>query len=243
MSSLNKAVVIGTGVLGAQVMMQAAYAGKTVTGYDNSQEFLNALPERIAAIRRGYEQDLPDFDGPRFDAATQAVISTTSLEEALKDADIVIESIPESLELKQQVWAEIGKHSPDHTIFTTNTSSLRPSDFAEATGRPEKFLALHFANHIWLHNTAEVMKTPSTGDEAFHQVLEFAAEINMEPIPVLKEVPGYILNSLLIPFLQTGSELFMNGVGKPADIDQVWRAATGSPRAPLKSTIPSWALV
>lgn len=116
----------------------------------------------------------------------------------------------------------------------TNTSTLRPSDFAAETGRPEKFLALHFANLVWRYNTGEVMVAQHTDRKYFETVLEFAAEIGLAPVPILKETPGYLLNSLLVPWLNEGATLHVNGVANPADIDNVWRTATQSPSGPFQ---------
>lgn len=87
--------------------------------------------------------------------------------------------------------------APEKTIFARNSSTLLPSQFAEATGRPKKFLALHFANEIWKNNTAEIMKHPGTDSKVFDEVIDFAKAIGMVPLPLHKEQPGYILNSLL----------------------------------------------
>ncbi|MFD4368656.1 3-hydroxyacyl-CoA dehydrogenase family protein [Rhodococcus sp. NPDC058521] len=111
---------------------------------------------------------------------------------------------------------------------------MRPSDFADATGRPEKFLALHFVNLVWSHNTGEVMMATKTDRKYFDTVIEFATEIGLEPIPVRKEVPGYVLNSLLIPFLNAAAYVYVGGVANPGDIDKVWRIATGSPVGPFE---------
>ncbi|KRE38634.1 3-hydroxybutyryl-CoA dehydrogenase [Janibacter sp. Soil728] len=234
MTDIENVSVFGTGVLGSQIMMQAAYHGKSVIAYDISDEALAQLPARWEWMRAGYRRDLPDFDEKRFDDAIAAIRTTTDVNEAVADADLVIESVPEDLELKKKVWGQIGQAAPDKTIFTTNTSSLRPSDFADATGRPEKFLALHFANLVWRSNTGEVMKIEKTEERYFDAVLEFAGEIGLVPIPLRKEVPGYILNSLLIPLLNAAAYLYVEEVADPSDIDAVWKIATGSPKGPFE---------
>ena len=234
MTDITDVTVFGTGVLGSQIIMQAAYHGKTVTGYDISDELLAELPERWEWMRGYYRRDLPDFDEARFDDAIKSIKTTTDIAEAVADADLVIESIPEKLDLKKQVWAQIGDHAPEKTIFTTNTSTLRPSDFAADTGRPEKFLALHFANLVWRYNTGEVMVTPQTDKKYFDAVLEFAGEIGLVGVPIHKETPGYLLNSLLVPWLNAGAALYVNGVANPADIDNGWRTATNSPHGPFQ---------
>ncbi|GAE48099.1 3-hydroxybutyryl-CoA dehydrogenase [Mesobacillus boroniphilus JCM 21738] len=118
-------------------------------------------------------------------------------------------------------------------MFATNTSTLLPSQFADATGRPEKFLALHFANEIWKNNTAEVMMHPGTDKEVFNDLLEFAKAIGMVALPLYKEQPGYILNSLLVPFLEAGQMLLMKEVADPETIDKTWMIATGAPKGPF----------
>lgn len=234
MTDITNVTVFGTGVLGSQIMMQAAYHGKTVTGYDISDDLLATLPERWEWMRGYYQRDLPDFDEKRFDAAIESISTTTDIAEAVADADLVIEAIPEQLDLKKKVWAQIGQSAPEKTIFVTNTSTLRPSDFAAETGRPEKFLALHFANLVWRYNTGEVMVAKETEQKYFDIVLEFAAEIGLVPVPILKEAPGYLLNGLLVPWLQAGAALYVDGVANPADIDNVWRTATQSPKGPFE---------
>lgn len=234
MTNITNVTVFGTGVLGSQIIMQAAYHGKTVTGYDISDELLAQLPERWEWMRSYYQRDLPDFDEKRFDQAISSIRTTTDIAEAVADADLVIEAVPENLELKKDVWTKIGQSAPAKTIFATNTSTLSPSDFAAETGRPEKFLALHFANLVWRYNTGEVMVTSQTDKQYFDAVLTFAGEIGLVPVPVLKETPGYLLNSLLVPWLSAGAQLYVNGVANPVDIDNVWRTATGSPAGPFQ---------
>lgn len=234
MTTLQKVTVFGTGVLGSQIIMQAAYHGKEVTAYDITDEVLAKLPARYEWMRGFYRRDLPDFDEARFDRAIESITTTSNLEEAVADADVVIEAIPEDLELKKSVWAQIGAAAPERTVLLTNTSSLLPSAFAESTGHPERFLALHFANFIWKNNTGEVMATAQTDPKYVDMILEFSAEIGLLPVPVRKEVPGYVLNSLLIPWLGAGAALYANEVANPADIDNVWRTATGAPRGPFE---------
>lgn len=235
MTTIKNVTVFGTGVLGSQIMMQAAYHGKAVTGYDISDELLAKLPDRWEWMRGYYERDLPDYDGKRFSDAVASIQTTTDTAEAVADADIVIEAVPENLELKRQVWAQIGAAAPAKTIFTTNSSSLLPSDFADVTGRPEKFLALHFANLVWKNNTGEVMGTARTDKRYFDTVVEFASEIGLVPIPIRKETPGYVLNRLLIPFLNAAAYLYVDGIANPGDVDEVWRIATGSPMGPFQT--------
>ncbi|MBP5159610.1 MAG: 3-hydroxyacyl-CoA dehydrogenase [Lachnospiraceae bacterium] len=153
---------------------------------------------------------------------------------AVADADIVIESMSEDPEAKIAVYNQMKDLLPEKTILVTNSSTIFPSRFAEYTGRPAKYLSLHFANTIWKNNTAEVMGHPGTDADIYKKVVEFAAEINMVPLQLHKEQPGYILNSMLVPFLAAAQALWANEVSDPATIDLTWQLATGAPAGPFK---------
>jgi len=146
----------------------------------------------------------------------------------------VIEAVAEDPKQKEDFYTELQKHLPEKTFIVTNSSTLLPSTFAEYTGRPEKFLALHFANDIWKMPTAEVMRHAGTGDEAFELTVAFAASIRMVPLKVQKEVPGYLLNSMLVPFLSAAEALWAGGVGSVEDIDRAWTLSTGAPAGPFR---------
>ena len=156
------------------------------------------------------------------------------LAKALEDADIIIEAMAENPQSKIEMYEKMKDLIPAKTILCTNSSTLLPSTFAEYTGRPERYCALHFANTIWKNNTAEVMGHPSTHAAVFDQVVAFADEINMVPLQLHKEQPGYILNSMLVPFLSAAQGLWANEVSDPATIDLTWQLATGAPAGPFK---------
>lgn len=156
------------------------------------------------------------------------------LAKALADADIVIESMSEDPQAKIDVYEQMKDLLSEKTILVTNSSTLLPSTFAEHTGRPAKYCALHFANTIWKNNTAEVMGHPGTDPEVYKQVVAFAADINMVPLELHKEQPGYILNSMLVPFLSAAQALWANEVADPETIDRTWQLATSAPAGPFK---------
>ncbi|MEH0111324.1 3-hydroxyacyl-CoA dehydrogenase [Tersicoccus sp. MR15.9] len=231
---MQKVTVLGSGVLGSQIAFQSAYHGKDVVVRDLDDATLAALPQRWAWLAEQYRRDLPDATDETLDAAIGRIRATSDLADAVGDADLVIEAVPEVLDIKRQTWAAVGEVAPERTIFATNSSTLLPSAIADATGRPERFLALHFANNIWVQNTAEVMGHPGTDRASFDAVAAFAAEIGMVVIPVLKEQPGYVLNSLLVPFLTAASQLYVRGVADVETIDTTWRKATGAPLGPFQ---------
>lgn len=153
---------------------------------------------------------------------------------AVADADVVIESMSENPEAKIGVYQAVADLLPEKTLLFTNSSTLLPSQFAEYTGRPEKYCAVHFANSIWKQNTAEIMGHAGTDPEVFKKAVAFAEDINMIPLEVLKEQPGYILNSMLVPFLTAAQALYGGGVADFTTIDKTWELATGAPMGPFK---------
>lgn len=158
---------------------------------------------------------------------------TSDLSSAVADADLIIEAIPEVKEIKHKFYQQLAAVAPAKTIFATNSSTLVPSMFAADTGRPDKFVALHFANEIWKNNTAEIMGHADTSPAVVKEIIDFAKSIGMVPIPVQKEQPGYILNSILVPFLDAAEMLYLEGVGDPETIDKTWMLATGAPQGPF----------
>jgi len=152
---------------------------------------------------------------------------------AVKDAYIVIESMSEDPQAKIDVYTQFKDLLDEDTILVTNSSTLLPSMFAEYTGRPEKYLSMHFANTIWKNNTAEIMGHPGTSQEYYDKVVKFAASIGMVPLQLHKEQPGYILNSMLVPFLSAAQGLWANGVSDPETIDLTWKLATSAPAGPF----------
>ncbi|GIO24211.1 hypothetical protein J11TS1_27920 [Oceanobacillus sp. J11TS1] len=145
----------------------------------------------------------------------------------------MVEAVPENEEIKLDFYKKLAEVAPEKTVFASNSSTMLPSQFAETTGRPSKFLMLHFANEIWKNNTAEIMKHEGTDMKVFDDVVEFAKQIGMVALPIYKEQPGYILNSLLVPFLNAGEDLLVNGVADPETIDKTWMVAMGAPKGPF----------
>ncbi|CAN5270554.1 3-hydroxyacyl-CoA dehydrogenase [soil metagenome] len=236
-SNIHSVTVLGTGVLGSQIAYQSAYNGFEVTAYDINDEVLEAAKSRFAALAATYKKDaVAGANEGKADAALARVRFSSDLADAVKDADLIIEAIPEVLSIKQATYERLAQVAPERTIFATNSSTLLPSDMKSFTGRPAKFLALHFANQVWKFNTAEVMATVDTDPAVFDTVVAFAGEIGMVPIPIHKEKAGYVLNSLLVPFLNAGYELAAGGYAEPKDIDDVWRIATGAPMGPFQIT-------
>ena len=229
---IKKVLVAGSGVLGSQIAFQTAFYGFKVSVYDINEEALEKAKERLTGLKANYQEDL---------GATQEAVDTaydrlslyTDLSEAVSDVDLVIEAVPEVLDIKKVFYENLSKVAPQNTIFASNSSTMIPSQLVQFTGRPEKFLHLHFANRIWVNNTAEIMKHEGTDPEVFEDVIEFAKAINMIALPIHKEQPGYILNSLLVPFLDAAQNLVANGIADPETVDKTWMAGMGVNRGPF----------
>lgn len=255
--SIKKVVVAGGGVLGSQIALQSAYCGFDVTIWLRSEGSIERAKPKLERFKNIYIDTLEqmktdpsaycrglskktDLSAEELDElkkqaqnAFDSLTLTNSYEEAAADADLIIEAIAENPEQKIAFYQELAKYMDEKTILVTNSSTLLPSMFAEYTGRPEKYLSLHFANTIWKNNTAEVMGHPGTEQEYYDQVVEFAEAINMIPLKLKKEQPGYILNSLLVPFLSAAEALLANDVSDHETIDKTWILATGAPAGPF----------
>jgi 3-hydroxyacyl-CoA dehydrogenase len=232
---IEKVVVLGTGVLGSQIAYQTAYSGFDVTAYDISDENLEKARNGFADLAARYEQEVEGASDDSTRAALARIRYSSRLEDAVRDADLVIESAPERLDIKRELYTKLGPLAPNRAIFVTNSSTLLPSDLADATGRPDRFLALHFANEIWIHNTAEIMGHAHTNPDVYETVVDFARRIGMVPIELHKEQAGYVVNSLQVPFLQAAQALVVKGVADPETVDKAWRTAWGAPHGPFQA--------
>ncbi|PZP44314.1 MAG: 3-hydroxyacyl-CoA dehydrogenase [Pseudopedobacter saltans] len=224
--------VAGSGVLGYQIAFQTAFHGLNVTVYDINDEVLEKAKNKFAILSENYKKDLQATDA-QLEATFKNLSYNSNLAEAVKDADLLIEAVPENPTIKLDFYHKLTAVAPEKTDFATNSSTLLPSQFAEATGRPSKFVALHFANDIWKHNTAEIMGHAGTSKETFDNVVAFARAIGMLALPLHKEQPGYILNSLLVPLLSAATDLLIKEVADPETIDKTWMKATGAPMGPF----------
>ena len=255
--AIKKVTVAGGGVLGSQIALQSAYCDFDVTIWLRSEASIdrcNPKLDRFAGIYAATLQATKANPAQRarglsdegatpeeLDALIAKVAPartgmklTCDWDEAFGDADLVIEAVAEDPSQKIGFYTELQKHLPEKTIIATNSSTLLPSQFAEYTGRPEKYLALHFANNIWVGNTAEVMGHAGTDQAYYDEVVKFAEDIRMVPLCLKKEQPGYILNSMLVPFLSAAEALFANDVADPETIDKTWCLATGAPNGPFR---------
>ncbi len=256
---IKKVVVAGGGVLGSQIAFQAAYCGFDVTIWLRSEasigrtrpkldnlkkmytDTINLMATKEGQTPQNWAMGIADFDTfdkeeclAKVEKAYDSIKLELDMKKAVEDCDLVIESMAEDSEQKIQFYKKLAPLMTEKTILVTNSSTLLPSKFAKYTGRPEKYLSLHFANFIWKNNTAEIMAQPKTDGKYFDIIMQFAKDIRMVALPVKKEKSGYLLNSMLVPLLCSGMDLFVNGISDPESIDKAWKLGTGAPKGPFE---------
>lgn len=256
MTNFKKIVVAGGGVLGSQIAYQAAYCGFDVTIWLRSEGSIGRCQPKLDNLKKTYIDALNLMADPvkgeanwcpglaemgKFDldeclkkVENINVKLELDMAKAVKDADLVIESMAENADDKIKFYTTLAPLLDEKTVVVTNSSTLLPSAFAKYTGRPDKYLSMHFANSIWKNNVAEIMVQDKTDKKYCDMICEFANEIRMLALPVLKEKSGYLLNSMLVPFLLSGLDLYVNGISDPESIDLAWTKGTGAPKGPFK---------
>ena len=230
MSQVNHLTVLGSGVLGGQIAWHSAFKGKNVAVYDISEEALarcRAEQKHYAAIYLKPEVGASEAD---VEGTRQRLTFTTDLARAVAQADLVIEAVPEIPDVKTSVYRQMAPLLPAHTIVATNSSTFLPSDFAAATGRPDKFCALHYANYIWSANVVEIMPHAATARATLETVTQFAIETGMVPIPVGTEHNGYVINTWFPALLSAAQTLVTNGIATPEDVDRTFLIANRGAR-------------
>lgn len=256
---MKNIVIMGGGVLGSQIAFQTAFCDYNVTVWLRSEGSIERTKAKLEWVKKSYIdainlmampegksfnnwcRGIADADSFNKDELINKVMGLSDkikleldMKKALEDADLVIESMAEDFEAKKDLYLKMAPLLPKKTIVVTNSSTMLPSKLAKYTGRPDKFLALHFANSIWKNNTAEVMVQPKTEEKYFNEVMEFAKGIRMIALPLKKEKSGYLLNSMLIPLLFSGLDLYVNGVSDFESIDKAWLLGTGAPKGPFQ---------
>ena len=254
--NFKKIVIAGGGILGSQIAFQSAYCGFDVTILIRKEDSQDDVTDKLKKLYNTYKETIKNMcsdkaeefwargiAGKKFDEkeclekldkVLDSIIIETEQDKALGDADLLIESITENFDIKKAFYKEISSLMPEKTVVVTNSSTLLPSKLAKYTGRANKYLSLHFANSIWKNNIAEVMKHDDTDEQYFNEVIEFANAINMIPLVAKAEKSGYILNSLLVPFLLSAMDLVSNGISDPETIDKAWTLGTGAPKGPFQ---------
>ena len=255
----KKIVIAGGGILGSQIAFQSAYCGFDVTILIRKEDSSKDVEEKLQKLHDTYIETIElmntkegkikgnwangiaqvdDFKKveclEKVEKAINGIVIETDQAKALEDADLVVESITENFDIKASFYKQIAPLMPEKTVVVTNSSTLLPSKLAKYTGRSEKYLSLHFANSIWKNNIAEVMKHSGTDEKYFDEIIKFAEAINMIPLAAREEKSGYLLNSMLVPFLLSAMDLLANGVSDAETIDKAWTLGTSAPKGPFQ---------
>jgi 3-hydroxybutyryl-CoA dehydrogenase len=229
---IDQVAIVGAGTMGQQIAFQCAGHGIGVVLYDISAAALEGARARIGGYADGLVADGVIAEQVR-DAALAKIVITAEASLAAADADLLCEAVPEDPGLKGRVLAEFDALCPPRTIFATNTSTLLPSQFAQATGRPDRLVALHFHIPVWVTNLADVMPHEGTRPEVVRSVVSFAREIGQVPIELRREHSGYIFNAMFTAVNREAITMAEQGVAPIEDIDRAWMHVTKWPHGPF----------
>ena len=231
LKDIKNILIIGSGTLGLRIALASALNGYKVTIYDIKEEaFVQAKKIQGSLIKILIKENrITTADGEK---TLQNQVFTTDAVQAAADADLVSESVTEDLELKKKVWKQFGELCPDKTIFTTNTSSLLPSLYAEETGRPERFCALHF-HDVFYANVVDIMPNPNTEPWIIDLLKAYGESIQQTVVIMKRESPGYIFNAMLISVLGAAGALVTFDVASIEDVDRSWMGNWKMPSGPF----------
>jgi 3-hydroxybutyryl-CoA dehydrogenase len=227
-----RVLVVGAGTMGQQIALQCAGHGLSVVMLDADPAALTRAQAQLGGMAAALAGD-PAFTGVDLVQAVAAITYETDPATAAVDVDVVSESVPEDPALKGAVFAELDRWCPERTVFASNTSSLLPSMYAEASGRPDRLAALHFHQPVWSANIVDVMPHPGTSAETVELLLGFAVRIGQIPIQLHKESPGYVFNAMYNALNREAITLATNGVATVEDIDLAWTTVTKMARGPF----------
>ncbi|MBM4467205.1 MAG: 3-hydroxyacyl-CoA dehydrogenase [Chloroflexi bacterium] len=212
-----KAGVVGAGFMGAEIAQVITYAGLPVVIKDIDQKMLDKAMETMRDI---YQRrvDKGKMSPTTMQEKMDLVIPTLSYDE-FADVDIVIEAVPEVMKIKQQVFAELDEVCPPETIFASNTSALSIQEMGAATSRPHKVIGMHFFSPAHIMKLVEVIPSLETDQETIDDVVRFSEELRKIPV-VVKECPGFLVNRLLMPYLNEAVLCLQEGAATAAKIDE-----------------------
>ncbi|MEG9195199.1 MAG: 3-hydroxyacyl-CoA dehydrogenase/enoyl-CoA hydratase family protein [Candidatus Methanoglobus sp.] len=227
---IKKVAVLGAGDMGHGIAEVSAIAGYEVWMRDIKKEFVDRGMERI-------KQSLLKLQEKGKISNVEEVIArihpTVDLAEAVKDADLVIEAVPEVFEIKTQVFADCDRIAKPECIFASNTSTMRITDLAKATKREDKFIGLHFFNPPVLMRLVEVIKGEKTSDETVEICVGYVKKIGKEPVVVNKDVPGFIVNRVQAPAGALLMSIIEKGIATPEEVDAAVKRM-GLPMGPFE---------
>lgn len=227
---IRNVFVIGAGVMGSGIAQVAAEAGYRVTMEDIGQDFINRGLDSIEkSLGRKVKKGTISEDDK---ASVKSRISTTTTIAGAKDADLVIEAVPEDMELKVKTFKELDNVCPEHTILASNTSTLPISALAAATKRQPKVIGIHFMNPVPVMKGVEMIRGRHTSDETFRLSKSFVQSLGKEPCEAV-DYAGFIVSRILDAMLNEAFYCVMDG-NKPEEVDKAMKICTNFPMGPLE---------
>lgn len=230
---IERIAVIGAGTMGHGIAQAAAQAGYATVLCDINEELIVAALEKIeATLSKGVELGKVDADDAA--AARRRIDATTDLD-TLGDVDMVIEAIPEDLELKRATFARLERVCPPGTVFATNTSSLSVAAIAAGLSEPGRLLGTHFFNPVHLMELIEIVRHDATPDEVVDRAVAVGEAMGKTPI-IVRDFPGFASSRLGVVLGLEAMRMVEQGVAAPADIDTAMELGYRHPMGPLKLT-------
>jgi 3-hydroxybutyryl-CoA dehydrogenase len=227
--AIEKILVVGAGQMGSGIAQISAQAGLAVHLADVDQEMVDQGLQTIEKnLSRSVEKERISQD--EMDEAIERIESGT---EYPSDADLAIEAVTETLEVKTEVFQALDEQLEDGAILASNTSSISITELGGHTGRPDKFIGMHFFNPVPVMKLVEVIRGIETSDETYEAVHELAERLGKEPVEV-QDYPGFVSNRILVPMINEAVYCLMEGVAGPEEVDTVMKLGMGHPMGPLE---------
>jgi 3-hydroxybutyryl-CoA dehydrogenase len=229
---IRKVTVVGTGILGTQIAVQAAIFGYEVSAFDADQTSFTRNHEHLKSVLKS-ARGTPFLTAEQWDESAKGIKRYTDLAEAVNDADLVIEAIPENVSLKRGIFEKIDGLAPPRAILATNSSSIPISRIETATKRPEKCLNLHFYFPALGTNMVDVMGGSKTAPEIIEAGTAWVRSIGCVPLTVKKEILGFCFNRVWRAIKRETLYMWGNGFVDFKDVDRAWMIFSGMPRGPF----------
>jgi enoyl-CoA hydratase/3-hydroxyacyl-CoA dehydrogenase len=228
---VKKVAMIGAGDMGHGIAACCLLGGYTVVLRDVEQKFVD---RGMTGIRNSFAKfkEKGKITPEEHDAALARLIPMVDMKEAVKDADFIIEAVPEKMEIKKSVFADLDKYAPKHAILASNTSTMSISEIATATGRPDKVIGYHFFNPAILMKLVEVIKGNKSSDESVQIGYDIAKKIKKIPVIVKKDSPGFIYNRVNVPAGALVNKILEVGHPTPEEFDAAFKPFV--PMAPFE---------
>lgn len=231
MTKVKTVTVAGSGTMGTGIAIVAARAGFRTIVFDTRQDALDrARAQTEAFLQKSVARG--KLNAADVDAILGRWSTTTRLED-LASSDVVIEAVFEDLRVKHELFSALDKICGASTIFASNTSTISITEIAGSSGRPDRFVGMHFCLPAQLMKLIEMSPGLETSGETWQRAWEFALAMGQKPVET-KDTPGFILNYFLIPYNNDAIRLVEAGVAEPAEIDKAIKTALGYPMGPLE---------